>query len=85
MNLEQELDVAALMIQRDAPDQGIDFEDPANAYTVWTPFDNRMQFCGSGRALDEAYELAAEHTGIEKLYVVKGPRRTLGILKYERG
>jgi hypothetical protein len=38
MNTEQELDLAADMIKRDAPSQGIDFEDPANAYTVWTPF-----------------------------------------------
>jgi hypothetical protein len=84
MNTEQQLDLAALMIQRDAPKQGIDLEDPANAYTIWTPFPNRMQYCGGGRVLDDAYELAAEHTGLKKLYVVKGPRRTLGILKYER-
>jgi hypothetical protein len=63
---------------------GIDFEDPANAYTIWTPFPNRMQFCGNRRTLDEAYSLAADHIRLKNLYVVKGPLSALGILKYER-
>jgi hypothetical protein len=50
MNAEQELDLAAEMIKRDAPGQGIDFEDPVNACTLWTPFPNRMRFCGGGLA-----------------------------------
>ena len=73
MNTEQELNLAADMIKRDAPSQGIDFEDPANAYTVWTPFPNRMQFCGNRRTLDEAYSLAGDHIRLKNLYVVKGP------------
>jgi hypothetical protein len=84
MNTEQELDLAADMIKRDAPSQGIDFEDPANAYTVWTPIPNRMQFCGNRRTLDEAYSLAGDHIRLKDLYVVKGPLSALGILKYER-
>jgi hypothetical protein len=80
VNTEQELYLAADMIKRDAPSQGIDFEDPANAYTVWTPFPNRMQFCGGRQALHDAYSLADEHVHLKNLYVVKGS--VSGILKY---
>ena len=83
MNAEQELDLAAEMIKRDAPGQGIDFEDPVNAYTLWTPFPNRMQFCGGRLALHDAYALAGDHIHLKHIYVVKG--RVSGILKYGRG
>jgi hypothetical protein len=76
MNTEQELDLAADMIKHDAPSQGIDFEDPANAYTVWTPFPNRMQFCGNRRTLDEACSLAGDHIRPEE------PLRCEGTAEY---
>jgi hypothetical protein len=83
MNMEQELDFAAEMITRDAPGQGIDFADPENAYSVWTPFPNRMQFCGGRLALHDAYALANDHVHLKNLYVVKG--NVSGIMKYQRG
>jgi hypothetical protein len=85
MNPEQKLNLVADMIKRDAPMQGIDFADPANAYTVWAGgFSDRLQHCGSRKALDDAWLHAAEHVNLNELYIVKGPLDSFGIMKFER-
>ena len=52
MNSEQNLDFVSEMIVRDAPEQHIDLNHHANAFTVWSGgFFDRMQYCGSRRTL----------------------------------
>jgi hypothetical protein len=85
MNSEQKLDLVADRIKRDALTQGIDFADPTNAFTVWADLSHRMQYCGSRRALDDAWMLAADHTNLKDLYVVKGPISAFGIMEFEKG
>ena len=85
MNPEQELNLIADRIKRDAGEQGVDFADPANAFTVWADLSNRMHYCGSCTELNDASILAAEHVNLKDLYIVKGPLSAFGILKFERG
>lgn len=84
MNSEQNLDFVFKMIVRDAPEQRVDLNPPANAFTVWSGgFFGRVQYCGSRRTLDSAEMLAAAHE--QHFYIVKGPPDYFGILKFERG
>ncbi len=86
MNSEQNLDFVSKMIVRDAPEQRVDLNHPANTFTVWSGgFFDRMQYCGSRRTLDSAGMLAAAHGHLKHLYIVKGPLDSFGILKFERG
>jgi|GEM_PF-5218321 len=84
MNIEQNLDLVADRIVLDAPEQKIDFADPANVFTVWADLRNRMQYCGSRQSLDGAWMLAAGHVHLRNTYVVKGPLSEFGIMKFER-
>ena len=85
MNIEENLNFISERIKRDAGAQGIDFADPANPFTVWADLSHRMQYCGSRRALDDAWALAAEHVNLRDLYVVKGPLEAFGIMKFAKG
>ncbi len=80
------LSVAAEKIKRDAPIQGVDFADPAHAFTVWTEFpSNFMKHCGSCKSLDEATAWALKHVNHKTLYIVRGPLDALDIIKVETG
>jgi hypothetical protein len=85
MNSEQELNLVADKIMRDAPSWRIDFADSTNAFTVWADDPHRMLYCGSRTTLDEAWALAAEHVNIKNLYIAKGPLDVFGIMKFENG
>jgi uncharacterized membrane protein len=82
---KKKLAEAAERIKRDALTQGIDFADPANAFTVWNQFSDLMQYmkwCGSCKTRDEAWMLAREHTSPKKLYIAR-PRGPLDPLDVE--
>jgi hypothetical protein len=83
MNLEQELYLAGEGIKHDAPIWKVDLDIPANEYTLWTVFDNRMTHCGSRQSLEAIYRLADQHIGLKRLYVAMGPQKALGVLKFE--
>jgi len=85
VNAEQELNLVADKIKRDAPLWRIDFADSTNAFTVWADDPNRMLYCGSRTTLGEAWALAAEHVKLKSVYIAKGPLDVLGIIRFERG
>jgi hypothetical protein len=72
-------------ILRDAAEQHIDFDDPANRFTLWTDLRHRMQHCGSFRLDNEPWQSAAEHTNLTSpLYIVHaGPQ--LGVTLFGGG
>jgi hypothetical protein len=75
MKSEQELNLVADKIKRDAKKRGIDLLDPTHAFTVWVEFPDQMVYSGSCTTHKEAAALAAEHTSIQKgkLYIAMGP------------
>jgi hypothetical protein len=84
MSTKQDLDQTAREIIRDAPSWLVDLMNPFNPFTLWTYSSDgsRMVYCGSRFTLDAAYQLAAEHTGLRRLFVFKAPPSQYGILEY---
>jgi hypothetical protein len=72
-------------ILQDAPSQQIDFDEPANAFTLWTPFTNVMKHCGSRGTLESIQLLAAQHVNQRDLYIVREPFSNFGVTKFDRG
>jgi hypothetical protein len=62
-------------IKQAAQRQRIDFDDSANAFTVWSEVGNDMQHCGSRPTLDGAQTLAHDHIHLNRLYVVRASSR----------
>lgn len=82
--MDAEMKLVAEKIVRDAPTEGIDFHDPANAFTVWTEFPSRfMKHCGSRKTLDDAWVWALKHVNQRVLYIADGPLDALDIMKVE--
>jgi hypothetical protein len=86
MNPEQNLELAMQRVKAGAQRQRIDFEDPANTFTVWADLRHGMQYCGSCPALDSAWMLAKDHIHLKDImYVVQASLDSFGILKFQRG
>jgi hypothetical protein len=81
----ERLDGVIPRIEQDARSQGINFDDPANAFTLWADLSHVMQYCGSRGTLNSVQLLAAEHAKSLDLYIVREPFGNFGIMKYERG
>jgi hypothetical protein len=84
--MDVEMKLVAEKIVRDAPTEGIDFEDPANAFTVWTEFPSGfMKHCGSRKTFDDAWAWTLKHMNQKTLYIARGPLDALDITKVETG
>ena len=85
MHLKQHLGRLIELTKRDAAEQQIKFNDPANLFTVWSGgFFDRVQFCGSCQSLDAALRLAGDHKHLKELYVAYAGPKAFGIMLYER-
>jgi hypothetical protein len=86
MDLEQELYLVGKNIKRDAPSWGVDLDNPANEFTLWTvSFDGkRMMHCGSRASLDAISHLAGQHIGLKRLYIAMTRQSWIGVLDYQR-
>ncbi len=86
MSLEQHVERVIELTKHDAAEQHIDFEDPANLYTVWSGliFD-RIQHCGSRQSFDAALRLASNHENLKRVYIAYAGPKAFGVLRYERG
>jgi hypothetical protein len=58
-------------IKAAGPVQGVDFEDPQNAWTVWADLTTGVQFCGGHKAQQSANILAAQIVHLGPIYVVR--------------
>lgn len=84
--MDDEMKLVAEKIVRDAPTEGIDFEDPTNRFTVWTEFPSGfMKHCGSLKTFDDAWAWALKHVNQKTLYIARGPLHALDITKVETG
>ena len=84
--MDVEMKLVAEKIVRDAPTEGIDFEDTANVFTVWTEFPSGfMKHCGSRKTFDDAWAWALKHVNQKTLYIARGPLHALDITKVETG
>ncbi len=82
--MDAEIKLVIEKIVRDAPTEGIDFKDPANAFTVWTEFPYCfMKHCGSRKTLGEAKSWALKHVNQRILYIVQDPLNAFYITKVE--
>jgi hypothetical protein len=50
---------------------GVDFADGNNAYMVWADHPTGVMYCGGRRSVVAAQLLAAQHTELTGLYVVR--------------
>jgi hypothetical protein len=86
MNAEQSLELAMQRMKAGAQRQRIDFDDPANTFTVWADLRHGMQYCGSRPALDSAWTLAARHIHLKGImFVVRASLDSFDILKFRQG
>lgn len=82
-NQNQEL--ALERIRQGALRQQINFENSANAFTLWSEVGSEMQHCGSCTSLDDAQSLANDHTGLTNdLYIVRASSGRLDIMLHDR-
>jgi hypothetical protein len=70
MDREKAIDLLNRMKAASA-EQGVDFADVANAYTVWADLPNGIQFCGGRATRESANLLAFEHVHLTALYIVR--------------
>lgn len=82
---EESLEPVFEQIKRDAAEQRINFNDPANLLTVWSGgFSDRMQCCGSRRDIDSAWQLARDHENLKTLYIVHAGTMAFGITRFDK-
>lgn len=83
MNSEQELNLVAGRIKRDAQLRGLDLSDPTHVFTVWADYPglDRMVCCGSYATHSDAGTAAAEHAPSQngKIYIAMGPLSIFGV------
>jgi hypothetical protein len=85
MNLKKCLERVIELTRHDAAEQHIDFNDPANLFTVWAGrFFDRVQYCGSRQSLDAALRLAGDHKNLKELYVAYAGPKAFGIMLFEK-
>ena len=86
MSVKQCLERVIELTRHDAAEQHIDFNDPANFFTVWSGgfFDDRLQYCGSCQSFDAALKLAGNHKGLKQLYLAYAGPKAFGIIPYDR-
>ena len=85
LNLKQYLERVIELTKHNAAEQHINFNDPANLFTIWAGgFLNRVQYCGSCLSLDAALRFAGDHKHLKELYVAYAGPQAFGIMLYER-
>jgi hypothetical protein len=85
MTLDTEPDLEPIMgrIRHDAPSWQLDFDDEANAHTVWAYNAVRMVFCGNAGTFEAAWTVAAEQSGAKNLFILSVQPRQFQIMKYD--
>jgi hypothetical protein len=58
-------------IRQAAAAQNVDFDDPKNAFTVWSETSGAVIYCGGAENLEASQALAAKHINLERLYIVR--------------